>query len=49
MKQKQLHVLILTMFNSSHQRVDIVLNKNEISTLANIVIIDQLHVNLHNP
>jgi hypothetical protein len=49
MKQKQLHVLLLTMFNSSHWWVNIVLTKNEIPTLSNIVIIDQMHADLHNP
>jgi len=37
------------MFNSSHRWVDIVLTKNEIPTLSNIVIIDLMHADLHNP
>jgi hypothetical protein len=36
---KQLHVLLLIMFNSSHQRIDIVLTKDNIPTLVDIVIV----------
>jgi len=40
MGQIQLHVLPSTTFNSSHQRIDIVLTKYGIQTLTDIVIID---------
>jgi hypothetical protein len=38
--QEQLHALPSTMFNSSRQWIDIVLTKDGICTLANIVIVD---------
>jgi hypothetical protein len=44
--QKQLQAFPSTTFNSYHQQVDIVLTKDGISTLANIVIVDPTHANL---
>jgi hypothetical protein len=38
MGQEQLHALPSTTFNSSHQQVDIVLTKDAIHTLTNIVV-----------
>jgi hypothetical protein len=38
---KQLRALLATMFNSSCQRINIVLTKNDIHTLANIIIVNQ--------
>jgi hypothetical protein len=38
--QEQLHALFSTMFNSSCRRVDIVLTKDGIRTLADVVIVD---------
>ncbi len=46
MRQEQLHVLPSTTFNSSHQWVDIVLTKNGIRTLTDIVIADPTRANL---
>ncbi len=43
---KQLYTLPLTMFNSSHQQIDIMFIKNEIRTLVNIIIVDLTHVDL---
>jgi hypothetical protein len=40
MGRKQLHVLFSNMFNSSHWQVDIVLNKDDIYTLVNVVVVD---------
>jgi len=44
--QTQLHALLSTTFNSFHRQVDIVLTKNRICTLANVVIIDPTHADL---
>jgi hypothetical protein len=44
--QKQLQAFPSTTFNSYHRQVDIVLTKDGISTLANIVIVDPTHANL---
>ncbi len=44
--QEQLHALPSTTFNSSHQRVDIVLTKDGICTLVNIVITNLTQANL---
>jgi hypothetical protein len=38
--QEQLHALLSTTFNSSCQQFDIVLTKNGICTLNNVVIVD---------
>jgi hypothetical protein len=46
MGQKQLHAFSLTTLNSSHRRVDIVLTKDEICTLVDVLIIDPTHANL---
>jgi hypothetical protein len=46
MGQKQLHALRSTTFNSFHQSVDIVFTKDDICTLANIVIVDPMQANL---
>jgi hypothetical protein len=43
---EQLHVFLLIMFNSSCWRVDIVLTKNGIHSLANVVIVDPTRANL---
>jgi hypothetical protein len=43
---KQLHALLSTTFNSFHQRVDIVLTKDGIRTLANVVIADLTQADL---
>jgi hypothetical protein len=40
MGRKQLHAFLSTTFNFSSRRVDIVLTKNDIHTLANVVITD---------
>jgi len=45
-EQEQLHVLLSTTFNSFCRRIDIVLTKESIRTLVNIVIIDLTQVNL---
>jgi hypothetical protein len=45
-KEMQLHVLPSTTFDSSSWRIDIVLTKNEICTLTNIVIADPTQVDL---
>jgi hypothetical protein len=45
-RRKQLHALPSTTFNSSHQRFDIVFTKDDIRTLANIVIVNPTQVNL---
>jgi hypothetical protein len=37
------------MFNSSHQQIDIVLTKDDIHTLANIIIANPMNVNLFLP
>ncbi len=44
--EKKLHALISTTFNSFHQHVNIVLNKDDICTLVDVVIVDpkQLHL-----
>jgi hypothetical protein len=44
--QKQLHAFLSTTFNSSRWRVDIMLTKNGIRTLADIVIADPMWANL---
>ncbi len=44
--QKQLHALPSTTFNSSCRRIDIVLIKDDIRTLANVVIINPTWVDL---
>jgi hypothetical protein len=46
MGQKQLHMLPSTTFNSLHQQVDIVLTKDGIRTLRDIVIVDPMRVDL---
>jgi hypothetical protein len=46
MGREQLHVFLLIMFNSSHWRVDIVLTKDGIYTLTNVVIVDPMWTNL---
>jgi hypothetical protein len=46
MGQKQLHAHPSTTFNSSHQRVNIVLIKDDIRTLADIVITNPTRVDL---
>jgi hypothetical protein len=46
MGQKQLHVFLLVTFTSFHQRVDIMLTKDDIHTLANVVISDPTRVDL---
>jgi hypothetical protein len=43
---KQLHVFPSNMFNSSCQRIDIVLTKDDICTLVDVVIIDPTWTNL---
>jgi hypothetical protein len=43
---KQLHALPSIIINSSHQRVNIVLTKDGIHTLIDIVIVDQTRVDL---
>jgi hypothetical protein len=43
---KQLHALLLNTFNFSHWRINIVLTKDEICTLADIVIADSTWVDL---
>jgi hypothetical protein len=44
--QTQLHALLSTTFNSSHWQVDIVLTKNKICTLTNVVITNPTHADL---
>jgi hypothetical protein len=44
--REQLHVLLSTTFNSSRQQVNIVLTKNDIYTIANVVIVDPMGANL---
>jgi hypothetical protein len=44
--QKQLHAFFSSTFNSFHWRVDIVLTKNDIRILANIVIANPTWVDL---
>jgi hypothetical protein len=46
MGQEQLDVLLSTTFNSSHRRVDIVLTKEGIHILANVIIVDPMQVDL---
>jgi hypothetical protein len=46
MKQEQLHVLPSTTFNSFHWWIDIVLTKNGICILVNIVIVDPTQAGL---
>jgi hypothetical protein len=46
MGQKQLHVILSTTFNSSHQWVDIVFTKGAICTLINIVIVNPTQIDL---
>jgi hypothetical protein len=46
MGQKQLHVLPSTTFNSSRWRIHIVLTKNGIRTVANIVIVNPMWMDL---
>jgi hypothetical protein len=43
---KQSHVLPLIMFNFSHQQINVVLIKNGVCTLANVVIANIMHVDL---
>jgi hypothetical protein len=43
---KQLHVFLSTTFNSSCQWINIVLTKDKVHTLANVVIVDQCMWNL---
>jgi hypothetical protein len=42
MGQKQLHVLPSTTFNTSCQQVNIMLTKDGIRTLANVIIVDSM-------
>jgi hypothetical protein len=44
--QKQLHVLLSTMFNSSYWWIDIMLTKDGICTLSNVVIANLTQVDL---
>ncbi len=44
--RKELHNLPSTIFNSSRQQIDIVLTKDGICTLVNIVIADPIQVDL---
>jgi hypothetical protein len=46
MGRKQLHALLSSMLNPSHWRVDIMLTKDGMCTLANVVIIDLMRVYL---
>jgi hypothetical protein len=46
MGRKQLHVLSSTTFNSSCQRLNIVLTKDDIHTSINIVIADPTRMDL---
>jgi len=46
MGQKQLHVLPSTTFNTSCQQINIMLTKDGIHTLANVIIIDVMWANL---
>ncbi len=46
MGREQLHSLPSVTINSSHQQINIVLTKDEIHTLADIVIVDRTRVNL---
>jgi hypothetical protein len=46
MGQKQLHALLSNMFNSSYQQVDIMLTKDGICTLIDIVITNPTQVDL---
>jgi hypothetical protein len=46
LRQEQLHALLSTMFNSSYQEVDIVLTKDGICILINIVIVDPTQMDL---
>jgi len=39
-RRKQLHVLPSTTFNSSHRQIDILLTKDGICTLVDVVIVD---------
>jgi len=43
---EQLHVLLLNMFNSSRQQVNIVFTKDGICTLIDIIIVDPTWVDL---
>jgi hypothetical protein len=43
---KQLHALLSNMFNSSHRWVNIVLTKDGIHTLINIVIVNPTRIDL---
>jgi hypothetical protein len=48
--RKQLHTLSSTMFHSSCQQIDIVLTKNGIHTLVDVVIVDLTQLDLlHQP
>jgi hypothetical protein len=44
--QEQLHAFFSTMFNSTYQQVDIVLTKDDIRILVNIVIVDPTQMDL---
>jgi hypothetical protein len=44
--QKQLYAFPSITFNSSHWRVNIVLSKDGIRTLANVIIVDPTRANL---
>jgi hypothetical protein len=44
--EKQLHALISTTFNSSHQRVNIVFTKDGICILVDVVIANPMHADL---
>ncbi len=46
MEQEQLHVFPSTTFNSSSRQVDIVLTKNDIHILVNVVITNPMRVDL---
>jgi exonuclease I len=45
-RQKQLHMFVLTMSNSFHRQINSVLTKNEILTLTNAIITDPTQINL---
>jgi hypothetical protein len=46
MKWEKLHAFLSTTFNSSHWRIDIVLTKDGIRTLINIVIANPMWIDL---
>ncbi len=46
MGQEQLHVLPSTIFNSSHEWIDIMFTKDGIRTLADVIITDPMRTNL---